>query len=56
MSSTWPGSYPDHMHVKGILAPTGTADDGAIFTDYQNGWMILGIMHGHGDVASLNRM
>ncbi len=46
------GSYPVNMHVTGILAPTGTADDGAIFTDYKTCWIIVGIMHGHGDVAS----
>ena len=41
------GSYPVILHIKGILAPTGTADDGAIFTDYKTCWCILGIMHGH---------
>ena len=49
------GSYPVNMVVKGILAPTGTADDGAIFTDYKTCWIILGIMHGHGDVAAMNQ-
>src|SRR5208282_2098714 len=29
------GSYPVNMVVKGLLAPTGAADDGAIFTDYK---------------------
>ena len=48
------GSYPVNLRVKGILAPTGTADDGAMFVDVQDGWMILGIMHGHGDVATAN--
>ena len=32
------GSYPINMHVKGILAPTGTADDGACsLTSKRNG-------------------
>jgi len=44
------GSYPINMHVKGILAPTGTADDGAVFTDVKTEWLIIGIMHGHQDV------
>jgi putative ABC transport system permease protein len=48
------GSYPINMRVKGILAPAGTADDGAIFTDYKTGWIIIGIMHGHGDVTAMN--
>jgi putative ABC transport system permease protein len=45
------GSYPINMHVKGILAPTGTADDGAVFVDIKTEWLIMGIMHGHEDVA-----
>jgi putative ABC transport system permease protein len=45
------GSYPIIMHVKGILAPTGTADDGAVFVDIKTEWLIMGIMHGHEDVA-----
>jgi putative ABC transport system permease protein len=44
------GSYPIIMHVKGILAATGTADDGAVFVDIKTEWLILGIMHGHQDV------
>ena len=46
------GSYPINMHVRGILAPAGTADDEAVFTDYKTEWIILGIMHGHQDVAA----
>jgi putative ABC transport system permease protein len=48
------GSYPVNMHVTGVLAPTGTADDGAIFADYKTEWIILGIMHGHQDVTTLD--
>ncbi len=48
------GSYPVILHIKGILAPTGTADDGAIFTDYKTCWCILGIMHGHANAVTLN--
>ena len=48
------GSYPVNMHVKGVLAPTGTADDGAIFTDYKTEWVIHGIMHGHEDVTRVD--
>jgi putative ABC transport system permease protein len=48
------GSYPINMHVKGILAPAGTADDGAIFTDYKTEWVVLGLMHGHQDVTMVD--
>jgi putative ABC transport system permease protein len=48
------GSYPINLHVKGILAPAGTADDGAIFADYKTEWIILGIMHGHQDVTAMD--
>jgi len=48
------GSYPVNMVVKGVLAPAGTADDGAVFTDYKTEWMILGIMHGHADVTTVD--
>lgn len=48
------GSYPINMHITGVLAPTGTADDGAIFADYKTEWIILGLMHGHQDVAKID--
>src|SRR5208282_3215750 len=47
------GSYPINLHIQGVLAPAGTADDGAIFADYKTEWIILGIMHGHEDVAKM---
>jgi putative ABC transport system permease protein len=46
------GSYPINMHVAGILEPTGTADDAAVFVDLKTVWLIMGIMHGHQDAAS----
>jgi|CZKM01.1.fsa_nt_gi putative ABC transport system permease protein len=46
------GSYPVNLHVKGILAPMGTADDGAVLVDVKTEWLILGIMHGHQDAAT----
>jgi len=48
------GSYPINMHVKGILAPTGTADDGAVFVDVKTEWLIIGILHGHQDVEKVD--
>jgi putative ABC transport system permease protein len=46
------GSYPLNLHVKGVLAATGTADDSAVFVDVKTEWLILGIMHGHQDAAT----
>ncbi len=48
------GSYPVNMHVKGVLAPAGTADDNAVFVDLKTEWLILGILHGHADVATVD--
>ncbi len=44
-------TYPLKMHVVGVLAETGTPDDGAVFVDVKTAWIIAGIMHGHQDVA-----
>lgn len=47
------GSYPLNMRVTGVLAPSGNADDQAIFTDTKTVWIIMGIMHGHEDAAKV---
>ncbi|NNU79202.1 ABC transporter permease [Halovulum dunhuangense] len=44
------GSYPLEMLVVGVLAPTGTADDDAVFVDMNTAWVIEGLGHGHDDV------
>ena len=44
--------YPLKMRVTGILAPTGTPDDLAVFTDVKTAWVIDGIGHGHDDLAA----
>ena len=44
------GVYPLEMTVAGILAPTGTPDDEAVFVDVKTAWVIAGIGHGHDDV------
>lgn len=44
-------TYPLKMHVVGILEPTGTPDDMAVFVDIKTTWIIDGITHGHRDVA-----
>ncbi len=43
--------YPLRMPVVGVLAPTGTPDDEAVFVDLPTAWVIAGIGHGHDDVA-----
>ncbi len=45
------GSYPLKMLVVGILEPTGTADDEAVFVDLKTTWVISGLAHGHTDVT-----
>ena len=44
------GAYPLEMPVVGVLAPTGTPDDEAVFVDIKTAWVIAGIGHGHDDV------
>ena len=46
------GVYPLEMLVVGVLAPTNTPDDGAIFVDIKTAWVIQGIGHGHEDVVT----
>lgn len=46
------GIYPLELSVTGVLAPTGTADDEAVFTDIKTAWVIGGIGHGHEDVIT----
>ena len=38
------------MHVTGVLAPSGTPDDEAVFVDVKTGWVLEGLAHGHEDV------
>ena len=44
------GSYPLELNVVGVLAPTRSVDDDAVFVDVQTAWVIEGIGHGHQDV------
>lgn len=41
------GSYPLRMRVTGILAPTGSPDDSAVFVSLETAWIIAGRGHGH---------
>ncbi|WP_298838360.1 ABC transporter permease [uncultured Roseobacter sp.] len=46
------GVYPLEMPVVGVLAPTNTPDDQAIFVDIKTAWVIQGIGHGHENVVT----
>jgi len=35
------------LRVAGVLAPSGTADDEAVFVDVKTAWILEGLMHGH---------
>jgi putative ABC transport system permease protein len=48
------GVYPLKMRVTGVLAPTGTPDDHAVFTDLKTTWVIEGLAHGHKDAEELD--
>lgn len=41
------GVYPLKMNVVGILEPSGSPDDDAIFVDVKTCWVIGGLGHGH---------
>jgi putative ABC transport system permease protein len=46
------GVYPLKMTVAGVLEPSYTADDKAIFVDLKTAWVIEGLVHGHQDMAA----
>jgi putative ABC transport system permease protein len=46
------GSYPLKMPVVGVLAPSGSPDDDAVFADIRTAWVIAGLAHGHMDMAA----
>jgi putative ABC transport system permease protein len=46
------GTFPLRMKLVGVLAPTGTADDEAVFVDLKTTWVIAGFAHGHTDVTA----
>jgi putative ABC transport system permease protein len=45
------GVYPLKMKITGVLAPTHSADDLAVFVDVRTAWVIQGLGHGHKDVT-----
>lgn len=46
------GTFPLKMRVVGVVAPTGTPDDMAVFADLKTAWVISGLAHGHTDVTA----
>jgi putative ABC transport system permease protein len=46
------GVYPLRMKVVGVLAPSFSPDDKAIFVDVKTSWVIQGLGHGHQDLAN----
>ena len=44
------GSFPLKMTVVGVLQPSQSPDDEAVFTDVKTTWVISGKAHGHQDV------
>lgn len=45
------GNYPLQLQVSGVLAPSHSPDDFAVFTDIQTAWVIEGIGHGHQEIT-----
>lgn len=50
------GIYPLKMPVVGILKPSFSPDDNAIFVDIKTSWVIQGLGHGHQDLANKKSM
>jgi len=48
------GIYPLRMNIAGVLAPSDSPDDNAIFVDLKTTWVIMGLGHGHQDLAEVN--
>lgn len=45
------GSFPLKMTVAGVLKPSQTPDDEAVFTDIKTTWVISGKAHGHQELT-----
>ena len=45
------GKYPLKMNVRGVLAPSRSPDDQAVFVDLKTAWIIEGLGHGHQDLS-----
>jgi putative ABC transport system permease protein len=47
--------YPLEMAIVGVLQPTGTPDDHAVFVDLKTAWVAGGLGHGHEDLRTTNQ-
>ena len=47
------GVYPLKMRIVGVLAPSNSADDLAVFVDVKTAWVVQGLVHGHQDLAEV---
>ena len=45
------GVYPLKMKITGVLSTSNTPDDKAVFVDVKTTWVIMGLGHGHEDLA-----
>lgn len=45
------GDYPLKMNIVGVLSPSYSPDDNAVFVDIKTAWIIDGIGHGHQSVT-----
>ncbi|MEM9374466.1 MAG: ABC transporter permease [Planctomycetota bacterium] len=41
------------LRVVGVLAPTSTPDDRAVFVDLETAWLLEGLAHGHDDASEI---
>lgn len=41
------------LEIVGVLAPTGSPDDAAVFTTLETGWLVEGLLHGHDDAETM---
>jgi putative ABC transport system permease protein len=44
-------TYPLKLRIVGVLAPSASPDDRAVFVDLKTDWVIDGLCHGHQDVT-----
>lgn len=47
------GTIPLRLRPVGVLTPSGTPDDDAIFVDVATAWTVAGLGHGHRDAAAI---
>ena len=47
------GVYPLKMDIVGVLEQSNTPDDDAVFVDIKTTWIIMGLGHGHQDLAQV---